>query len=50
MTDNQIDRLIDETAEAEAKAWNTMDQSDYDAAQARRADLMAAIREIALCI
>jgi len=50
MTDNQIDRLIDETAEAEAKAWNTMDQADYDAAQARRADLMAAIREIALCI
>ena len=46
MTDNQIDRLIDETAEAEAKAWESMDQADYAAAQARRADLMAAIREV----
>ena len=50
MTDNQIDLLIDETAEAEARAWESMDQADYAAAQARRADLMAAIREIALCI
>ena len=50
MTDNQIDRLIDETAEAETRAWESMDQADYDAAQARRAELMAAIREIALCI
>jgi hypothetical protein len=50
MTDNQIDRLIDETADAERRAWQSMDQADYEAAQARRADLMAAIREIALCI
>ncbi len=45
-TDIDIDRMIDQVVEAENRAWNSMREEDYDAAKAKREELMNAIAKI----